>query len=168
MNAALQPKALTTKQATALFDELHGALVNTERVIIKIIETQAWIPLGYGTFAEAWASRMAGVRLATDGMRAHVIYALLDTMNPAGIEELTGASASTISLLQRQKSIGVPPGFAFVKQHYRRAPCGDRTVRVVVTADEYGAWSEAAQAAGSTVSAEAETAIRARFAELTK
>lgn len=69
-------EALATRQAGDLWDSLRDNLVNAEATLAKIIETRAWEPLGYSNSLEAWNDRLKGVRLATDAMRAAVVYAM--------------------------------------------------------------------------------------------
>ncbi|PZF83213.1 hypothetical protein [Jiangella anatolica] len=105
---------MNKKQAEETWKELREHFVNAEALIKKIIDSKAWEPLGYASFAEAWNDRMAGVRLATDAARAYVVYALYDSGHTpdevAGV--VAGVSLSGARQLATSKAAGTPPEFA--------------------------------------------------------
>lgn len=143
---------ITKAAAGKMWDELRGHLVNAEKCIAKIIDAKAWEPLGYTSFAEAWAARMQGVPLATDVMRAHVVYAMFDAgLDDAEVLDATGIGSQvgprSVAALRRQKAAGVPPELAStrVKAHYRKKPGAPRTVHVELTEREYAAFREYAE-----------------------
>lgn len=75
MSTQTKLRTVTAEQASALWADLRGSFINAEKRIVEIIELKAWEPLGFESFAEAWASKMHGIRLATEEVRAHVVYA---------------------------------------------------------------------------------------------
>ena len=144
-------RTLTPAQATKLWSDLRGHFVNAEKKIIEIIEARAWEPLGFESFAEAWASKMQGVPLATDAVRAHVVYAMLDGgLTDSEVLDATGIGSqigpNSVDALRRQRSNGVPASSAStrVRSHIRRNPSAPRTVHVQLSADEYAAFRECA------------------------
>lgn len=156
--------AMTRKAAESLFTQLREHLTNTEKVIIRIIETEAWSVLGYDSFAAAWNERMKGVSLATQAIKAHVVYALLDTANVEDVIGMVSVAPEVVQNLKRQKGIGVPPQLAtVVRRHTRSLPSAPSTIRITVTATEYQAWSKAAERRGVTLTAEVEALVRAHY-----
>lgn len=136
--------AITKAQAVSLWDDLRGHMVNAEACIAEIVATKAWEPLGYLSFADAWAARMQGVPLATDGMKAHVVYALIESgLDDAGVLGATGIGSrvgpASVEALRRQKSAGVPPDLATtrVRSHLRKQPGSPRMVHVRLSEVEY-------------------------------
>ena len=53
MNSTIQPN-----EAKRLFGRLRGALLNLDSLLSEIVEAKAWEPLGYTSFAEAWAAEI--------------------------------------------------------------------------------------------------------------
>lgn len=160
-------KTESQDEALKLWDELRDHFINMEKTIIRIIETEAWKPLGYATFAEAWSDRMSGVRLAGE-VRAHVVYFMLseggETENISGV---TGIGTGSVEDLKRQKSNGVPPEAAtLVRQHRRKAPREAFRLTVEVSHDERERFSKICKTRGLDMSEEALVAIRDRFAKL--
>lgn len=123
------------KQAQALWADLRSALTRADQAIAEIIATRAWEPLGYSSFAEAWASEMQGVRLAAE-IRAHVVYAMHDSgLDLAGIDSALGIGSgvghSSIEKLLEDKALGIPPERAsVVRRHIRRKPEARRVLHV--------------------------------------
>lgn len=150
--------------AEALFDELRSAFTNAERIIIQIIDTEAWRHLGYTSFAEAWNERMAGVRLATDAVKAHVVYALLESKTVDEVVEVLNMPEEIVANLKRQKKTGIPAGLATVRRHLRRHPGPAQTIRVTVTEHEYAAWTQLAVDMGKPLTEIAAVALREYFA----
>lgn len=100
----------TTAQATALWADLRHHLMNAERVIAEIIETRAWEPLGYSSFAEAWDEQnLSDITFAPE-IRAHVVYALLDggLADEEVAAQVKGVGRARAERLREQKSDGVP------------------------------------------------------------
>lgn len=153
--------------AVKLWDELRDHFTNMEKTIIRIIETEAWKPLGYSTFAEAWNDRMQGVRLAGE-VRAHVVYFMLAEGERVDvISEMTGIGTGSVEDLKRQKSNGVPPEAAtLVRQHRRRPPREAFRLTVEMSHDERERFTKICKDRSLDMREEALTAIRERFAEL--
>lgn len=165
--------SVSKRQAEKMWSELKGHFVNAEKVIIQIIQAKAWEPLGYGSFAEAWAERMAGARLASEELRAHVVYAMFDEgMDEPEVNEALGVGSGVgphqVKMLRRQKSNGVPAGMAStrVRSHLRKKPDAPRTIHVTLSSDEYNRFKELAADRGLSVEKIATEAIRAAFLEL--
>ena len=175
---------ITVAEAEALFAELRDSLVNAERVTIRIIETEAWRRLGYDSFAEAWSDRMAGVRLATDVMKAHVVYALLESASVDEISAQTRVRPDIVKILKRQKGAGVPARnatarrplgqaevddeFSAVRRHMRRKRGSAKTIHVTVTVGEYADWVASARARGTNLADESAAVLRCHFAAVNR
>lgn len=135
---------MTKSQALEMWANLRGHFVNAEKAIAVIIEAKAWEPLGFASFAEAWADRMQGVPLATDSIRAHVVYAMFEAgLDDAAVLSATGIGSQigprSVDALRRQKAAGVPAGMAStrVRTHLRCKPSAPRFVHVALHPDEY-------------------------------
>lgn len=172
--------SLTEAEASALWTDLRSALVNFDQALTRIIETRAWEPLGYQTFAQAWADRMRGTRLGTASMAAHVVYALIESgmgredallvLGPA-----SGIGPTRFDVLARQYEAGVPAdiatiapprGGSMVRQHYRDAPSEPSTVHVPLTPSEYAHFKALAEGRGLDLATEGAKALRAHFRRL--
>lgn len=173
MTAAKKLSSNSVQQAEALWSSLRDAFANAEKVIIEIISSKAWEPLGYKSFAEAWTDRMAGVPLATDVVRAHVVYALFDNgldeveaVQTLGIGSRVGVSAA--KRLKEQHEAGVPPSMAStrVRSHLRNRPSAPRTIHVPLSADEYAEFRDLALSRGVDVSELAAEVLREYFAKV--
>lgn len=166
---------LSVPAAEALWDDLKSTLSNAERTIVQIINTKAWEPLGYPSFAAAWAENMTGVRLATEAMRVHVVYALYDS----GLHDeevrtvlgpVSGVTPTSLATIRRQRDNGVPPSLATtrVRSYERPLPSLPRTVHVELTEEEFSRYAAQAARIGSSVKTEAEKAIRMHFDRLAR
>lgn len=160
---------LTKDTASSLWDELRDGFNNIEKTIIRIIEVEAWKPLGYATFAEAWNDRMSGVRLAGE-VRAHVVYYMLsEGADVDAVSATTGIGAGSVADLKRQKSNGVPPEAAtLVRQHRRNRPRAPFRLTVELTEAERERFVEVCKARELDMTNEAQKAVRAHFTELTE
>ena len=171
---------LSESEASALWADLRSALVHFDQTLARIIETRAWEPLGYQTFAQAWADRMRGTRLGTASMAAHVVYALIESgmgredallvLGPA-----SGVGPAKFDTLARQYEAGVPVeiattsavrGSSLVRQHYRDAPGEPSTVHVPLTPSEYAHFKALADGRGLDLATEGAKALRAHFRSL--
>lgn len=159
-------------RAEALFNQLADALNNAERTIIEIIKTKAWEPLGYATFAEAWDDRLAGIRLATGAMRAHVVYALLeDGLTAEQASATSGVGIGNVDFFDEQRRDGVPPHLASyhrVRSHARSNPSEPRVLRLTFSAEELDRLKSRAKGEGWDLEDEARKAVRAHFAKMMK
>ncbi|MFI8660776.1 hypothetical protein ACIGKR_12360 [Rhodococcus qingshengii] len=164
---------LNVKQAEKMWADLKGHFVNAEKTIIQIIQARAWEPLGYDSFVEAWQEKMAGVRLASTELRAHVVYAMFDEgLSEAGVNDVLGVGSgigpSQVKVLKRQKLNGVPAAAATcrVPAYERRLPCVPRRIHVEFQEDEYADFFRIATALELNVHEVAASAVRAAFADL--
>lgn len=159
-------RPISKRDAEALFAQLHELLVNTERVIIEIIERKAWAALGYPSFEAAWLDRMKGVRLATSAMKAHVVYSLLDTSTPEDVADAIRMHPGLVEVLARQKKNGVPAGRAIVRQRHRGKPSQPSCVTVQLTVAERAQFASQAMEAGSSLAELSAQMIREGFAAM--
>lgn len=98
------PQKITKANAEKLWSELRNALLNTEELINRIVETEAWKPLGYNTFIDAWADRMADVTL-TGTQQVTVVYAMLED------------GAKTAEIADAIKNVGPAKARAYEQAH---------------------------------------------------
>lgn len=158
---------ISQRRAKQLWAKLNQHLVSAEKAIQEIIEAKAWEPLGYGTFAEAWAAEMSNSSLASE-IRPHVVYQMLDEGWTAEdiANAVKGVSPNGAALLDRQRRNGVPPNHAVVREHYRRPASPPSHIRIDVGATMLGEYHRIALEVGESVEAIALEAIRERFREL--
>ena len=158
-------------QAEALWSSLRESFVNAEKVLIQIIEAKAWEPLGYDTFGQAWADRMAGVRLA-GALTANVVYALLDEgMKAQKIVALAGVGPTVVYLLARQKNNVVPVEMAklqdtVVRAHTRVKPSAPAFLHLELNHGELASLKALCAAKGVDLNSEALKAVRVHFSRL--
>jgi hypothetical protein len=155
------------QHATALWDALRQHFANAADTIRAIIEDRAWEPLGYLSFAEAWGREMRGVMLAVE-IRPHVVYQLLEEKVPLqDIADMVGGVGPVLAeSLARQRSNGVPPDCAVVREHLRRPASQANTLRIKIGATMLYEYKRIARLQGDTVEEIAKEAIAARFAEI--
>lgn len=160
-------RGITKREAEELFNGLRDDLMSAERRIVRIIKTRAWEPLNYESFAQAWNERLDGISLATGALKAHVVYALLDTMTPEEIgATVTGVSTRLARHLKREKEeFGKRPEDAevVVRTFVRRRPTPPQTIRVEVTPAEYAAWASSAAVEGETIGEYSAEVLRRHF-----
>jgi hypothetical protein len=162
---------MTTRvEAEALWSDLREGFVNAERIVKEIIKERAWEPLGYTSFVEAWNDRMKGVRLATDALKAHVVYALFDSgLEAQGVYEAlgvgSGVSPETVRVLGKKKALGIPADFATtrVRAHDRAKPGERRRIIVELRPDEVDYFDDLCKARGRDLREESAKAIRQHF-----
>jgi len=163
---------LSAKRALSLWHSLRSHFVNAGRVIEEIIETQAWTPLGYESFAEAWAAQLEGVTLAME-VRPHVVYQLLaegyDYEQVA--RAVKGVGRDRAESLDRQRRNGVPASDAsmtVVREHLRKPPAPPAFIHIEVGSIAYRRYQKIAEKHGNTVESIAAEAVKSRFRELAK
>lgn len=133
---------MNQKKAETLWAGLRSALTRADEAIKEIIATRAWEPLGYPSFAAAWAGEMNGIRLAAE-IRAHVVYAM--HADGLGVEEIdkslgigSGLGPSSIEKLIEDADLGIPPERAsVVRRHIRRKPTKAHILHIEVGEEEY-------------------------------
>lgn len=167
MTAAVE---LTNKQAIALWASLKQHFVNAEKVVEEIIETRAWEPLGYASFAEAWHAQVGDITLAVE-IRPHVVYQMLTEGYDydAIAEKVKGVGRDRAESLDRQRRNGVPAkdaSMSVVRRHLRKHPTVAGTIHVQVGPMALKRYQKLAEKRGMTVEQIAAEAIADRFAEL--
>lgn len=107
---------ITQTEAESLWSALVDAFNDVEGALSRIIKAQAWVPLGYDSFSQAWADKMKGVHLAAE-LRAPVVYAMF--AEGLDVEEVrkslgvgSGLAKGSITVLKTQRDLGVPAGQA--------------------------------------------------------
>lgn len=160
---------MTKRQATALWGKLREHFVNAEDVIREIVDTRAWEPLGYKTFAEAWKATLSDVTLGVE-IRPHVVYQMLGEGWSA--EEVAtavrGLSPDGVESLERQRSNGVPADKAIVRRHLRKRPGPVGVMRLNFGPTMLREFRRIAAEIGTTAEEIAAEAVNARFREIVK
>lgn len=168
-----------------MWAQLREHFVNAQAVIKQIIDNQAWLPLGYETFTEAWAARMGDVTLAKE-CRPHVVYQMLAEGVPADRVALNtkGVGPESVRELDRQRKNGVPSDYAttrrrnaglvddvpdgksVVSEHLRCKPSAPDTIHLKVGAAILREYHRIAAAAGRSVEDIAKEVLSETFAVL--
>lgn len=104
---------LSVQEAERLWTQLQQHFINAAQVIEEIIATEAWRPLGYQNFSDAWADRMGEITLANE-IRPHVIWQMYhegvdDDFVMSNVAEVGPSAASSY---RRQYENGLPPELA--------------------------------------------------------
>ena len=158
---------VSVAEAGKLWGELRQHFANAENTIQAIVEQKAWEPLGYNSFAEAWAAEMSNLTLPSE-VRPHVVYQMLaEGWEPVDIADaVKGVGPQTAEAFARQKRNGVPPNHAVVREHYRRPAAPPSHIRISVGATMLGEYHRIALAVNQSVEEIALEAVRERFREL--
>jgi hypothetical protein len=158
---------ITAADAQQLWGELRQHFANAENVIQQIVAQKAWEPLGYGSFAEAWAAEMSNLSLPAE-VRPHVVYQMLaEGWEPIDVAAaVKGVGPQTAAALARQRRNGVPPNHAVVREHYRRPAAPPSHIRISVGTTMLGEYHRIALVVGQSVEEIALEAVRERFREL--
>lgn len=131
MTASLLQNDITQRQATKLWEQLRSHFVNAQKVIEEIIETQAWEPMGYASFAEAWAAQMFDITIASE-IRPYVVYQMITegASDEQVAAHVKGMGRDRAAALRRQRGNGVParlasmstrdPESSVVREHLRK------------------------------------------------
>lgn len=103
----MMPRKISKAAAEKLWADIRTDLANAEKNIIKAIKTRAWEPLGYESFVACWNDRLQGIRLATDVLKVHVVYALFETTDdPQMVAQAVGVrSGVTPGAIGRIKTL---------------------------------------------------------------
>lgn len=172
MTAALKNRTLSERQALSLWKSLRTHFVNAAKVIEAIIEQQAWIPLGYESFAEAWNAQMSDVTLATE-VRPHVVYQMLAEGYDydAVARSVKGVGHDRAESLDRQRRNGVPArdaSMTVVREHLRKPPAPPSMLHIEIGTIAYKRYQKIADRLGTTVESIAAEAIKTKFKELAR
>ena len=133
--------AISKKKAEALWSDLRSALELTEEKIKEIIDTRAWEPLGYDTFAECWSDKLSDLKLYGE-LRAVVVYQMFDQGESEKTvrEAVSGVGPVESKRLKTAHDKGMSTAsasrFAKVREHYRKPPTHQRFVRAELTSEE--------------------------------
>lgn len=154
MGTALSTK-ITQSEAEALWAGLSTAFSDVEAALDKIIKAEAWIPMGFDTFSQAWGVVMVGVRLAAE-LRAPVVYAMFaEGLNEDEVRRSVGVGSgvakASITVLKKQRDLGVPANRATTRvRSYERvadnAPVS--ILHVELDANLYADYQDRADAVG--------------------
>jgi hypothetical protein len=139
---------LAIKQAQKLWDQLKQCLINAGRITEEIITTEAWKPLGYGSFAESWMGQgMNEIEIASD-MRPQVVYQLYAEGHSEEFvaDNVLGVGPAKAKAYRRERANGVPANRArgkseaattdddkvVVTEHGRGKPSKPETLHITV------------------------------------
>src|SRR5690606_27033644 len=121
--------------AELLWGQLAEGLESADQAVRLIVRNRAWEPLGYGSFTEAWNDRLKHITLATDALKAQVLYVLYDE----GVSEdeaatlVKGVGPENAKAVKRQKISNVPVEQVRVREFVRSRPdYSERAVSVKV------------------------------------
>jgi hypothetical protein len=165
---AAPPRRMTQKRATELLASIRTSLANAEACIIELIKGRAWEVLGYETFTQMWNVEFKGIRLATELLRAHIIYAMFDEgASPGQVARQTAGRVGeqeAEKYLQKYRN-GTPPEVATtrVRAHDRVLPSEPKYVHIEVLPSELETWKGIAEARGLNFQVEAKKALAEHF-----
>lgn len=170
-------RKLSKAAAEKLWTEIRTDLANAEKNIIRAIRTRAWEPLGYASFVECWNDRLQGIRLATDVLKVHVVYALFestdDPMKVAGaIGIRSGVTPETVKRIKRHRDHGMTVEEAIaagIRKPWGVSSSDPQSKPVVIRGlapEVYEAYKTLASEFDSTVEKEAAEALHAHFRKL--
>lgn len=152
------------REARELWDKVREGFASAEEGLKRIIETKAWEPLGYASFAEAWRHELNHVRLTTDYLKAQVVYAFLDQgLTASDIGDRIPVDRDAIDSLVRQRDNGVPADFARVRTHFRKRPSEAHVAHVPLKPSELTTFRQLCESRGVAFEKEAAKGLRAHF-----
>lgn len=155
---------LSKIEAQKLWDNLRGSLLETEKNIRAIINTRAWEPLGYETFAEAWRDNLSDIELSTE-LRAVVVFAMFDNgSSPANAARaVKGVGVRQVTALHDAHKRGIDAQDAaylsFRNRPTPRPANAPKTIAITLSAEEHAALKASADAQGIPVKDAARTMI---------
>lgn len=79
---------ITASEARVLFDELLALAKRGDEILVKILETKAWIPLGYSTFFEAWPDLMGKYYTGSAYMRGALALHFATEIDPTQVKRV--------------------------------------------------------------------------------
>lgn len=154
--------------AEGLWAQLRSNFLDTENTIKAIIQTRAWEPLGYESFAKAWIDKMSDLTLPTE-IIPHVVFEMFSEGLTADeiANAVKGIGRQTAEYLERQRDNGVPAEAAetVVRRHHRRKPAR-HWIEFEIQGDELRLWKRLASQQNMTVRQIALRATRDAFKAL--
>lgn len=155
------------KKAEKLWALLRQHFVNAQRTIEEIIRTEAWKPLGFSTFTEAWAANMANVAIASE-LRAHVVYQMLSEGRvPSEVADIVkGVGPVLAESYKRQRDNETPAAQASSRPLRSKAVHEHETIFVKVPKSVLHRWRRIAAQYDRRVDEIALAAIESTFREL--
>lgn len=160
---------MNKSEAEKLWADLAGGFATIERIIPEIIKGRAWEPLGYATFAEAWTDRLKGHRLATDYLRAAVVFQMFkEGLSDEEVIRTSGVADSRVKTLREQHELGIPAEAAstVVRSHERSLPSPPFVVRIELNHHERVRFQELCGRLGYKLDQVAADALRDRMKSL--
>lgn len=170
-------RKISKAAAEKLWADIRTDLANAERNIIKAIKAKAWEPLGYESFAACWNDRLQGIRLASDVLKVHVVYALFETTDdPLAVAQAigvrSGVAPSTIDRIKRHRDNGMTVEEAIaagLRKPWGVSSSHPKSKPVVIgniDLEVYEAYKKLAGEFDSTIEKEAAEALHAHFRKL--
>lgn len=162
-------KKIDPREAEGLWASVVDAFSNLEESIQRLIEAEAWIPLGYPTFAEAWDAKMKNVALA-NSVKPYVIYAMLaEGLAPDDIVRATGWSPDQVMQAVSDHGHGVPvEGATVVRAHLRQRPRPRGSIHVEFDHEDYVWIKSVAKEVGIDLQDEVRGVVISHFRSLVK
>lgn len=123
-------------------------LVNTAKVSLnglydtlqEIIKTEAWTPLGYGSFTHMYEEEFSGMPLAAE-MKAPILYAMIeDGASDFDISKaVPGVGPAKIESARRQQRNGIPADKAYLSpvRAHLRGPKTQFWARAEITEEQH-------------------------------
>ena len=161
---------LKKELADELWAKLRDSLMDTHEAVMTIVATQAWKPLGYKTFHEAWAEKMADVGLFSACI-PHVVYQLVNEgLSDAQIAAtVKGIAPETAAAMRRQQANGVPADLATLRVSRPKPKDGRKdTLFLKVGVEKLAEWERIAEMQESTATSIALVVLEAHFTKLAK
>lgn len=100
---------ITKDEAQTLFTELKGVARRGEELIVEIVQTRAWEPLGYESLSKAWESEIGNdVVIFSKKVRLAIIREFARTDDLENLPEIYGISEWVKKRMIDQYNYGVP------------------------------------------------------------
>jgi hypothetical protein len=158
MTAPIKPLSKTA--ANKLWAHLHEALSDAQSTLQEVIATEAWKPLGYKTFTQAWKARMSDITFPPEAAVQAAYQILAEGGDvPDVVANVKGVGISKAKALKAQKAAGVPAKLAKGRRAADKAP-RKHWVHISVDGDELRKWKQVAEANNYTLQDAALEAIR--------
>jgi hypothetical protein len=154
--------------AQRLWAQLQSNLLDFNKTLIEIIETESWKPT-YGTFTEAWEDKMYNIDFGRQ-MLPHIAYQMFNEgRTPDQVADVVPSiGPETAKRLKEQQDSGVPAyGADIVVRRHNRKPAGPwNWLRLKVGHDTNVEWRRIAKKHDKTVEAIVMQAATAAFKKL--